>query len=123
MKIQSISGLVLFQGTKMSQIPVWYLGIVRITEPLPEKQEWLVFNAINNQGEPFSMRQHITKENRDAINYHLENSANGICYVCFPDPVTLTAFCSDDEEVCEYIENICNQSYEEQRKFILEQKL
>ena len=75
--------------------PIWFKGIVRLTQRVPEMQNFLIWNcypADGEGGETLTCRQILKKSNRDAINLEFDRSCNDVVYICFPEKDMLTAF-------------------------------
>ena len=82
-------------------IPIWFKGIVRLTQRIPDTQKFLVWNCYpvdREGGEPLVFRQILKKSNRDAINFEFERSCNDVVYICFPGKDMLMAFSIINEE-------------------------
>ena len=95
-----------------------YRGVIKVQIPIPPEQKTLTFNLIAPDGESIAIRQVLTAEGKDAINYHIKHSINGVAFVAFPKNQIMTVFSMKNQVSADAMEDLLKLSIEDQEKFI-----
>ncbi len=88
--------------TEEAKSESWPRGIFKVTEILPMVTRRIGLKTIQNGKEEHYIFS-PSLENLRAINLHIRNSYNQICYFVIPEPEELFTFSATDEECAEVL--------------------